>query len=352
MDAESIWIYHERQEALLCGQHALNNLAQSPTAFTVSQLSNIAHQLDQLERRVMEPSAVYAPSSNVDAQGNFSIQVLKAALEQQYGIGLPHLSVALQTVKDITDIQGFLCHKSDHWFAIREIGGRYWNLNSFNERPISVSHFQLAKEMEQWQSQGYTIFGIPNGLPKGGTKLAATTNSGNWHRMSDLIVGKSTEKDPWEGLVGRGMRLDGGHRDNNTNAKTATTSGSSTNGFLSQEEEELQRALQASLLDASVQQQAQHFATLTVPEEPPAGTKGSCRLQIRLAQPHNQRLVRRFMESDQVKVIYAHVLQQVPDEQRKLELRFGFPPKDLQPYASQTIAEAKLAGESIQGRYV
>ena len=38
---DSIWIYHERQEALLCGQHALNNLAQRPV-FSPYQLSQIA----------------------------------------------------------------------------------------------------------------------------------------------------------------------------------------------------------------------------------------------------------------------------------------------------------------------
>ena len=39
-------IYHERQEALLCGQHALNNLVQSNT-FDVHGLSEIAHQVSK-----------------------------------------------------------------------------------------------------------------------------------------------------------------------------------------------------------------------------------------------------------------------------------------------------------------
>ena len=110
-------------------QHALNNLAQRPV-FAVAQLSNIAHHLDQLERRVLEPSAASQPSSNIDTAGNFSIQVLKEALHETFGSSLPHLSVALQQQeqsRDITELQGFLCHKSDHWFAIRQIGGRFWN---------------------------------------------------------------------------------------------------------------------------------------------------------------------------------------------------------------------------------
>ena len=42
------WIYHERQEALLCGQHALNNLVQA-CIFSADVLAEIAYQLDQLE---------------------------------------------------------------------------------------------------------------------------------------------------------------------------------------------------------------------------------------------------------------------------------------------------------------
>lgn len=42
------WIYHEKQQALLCGQHALNNLVQA-NAFSAGQLAEIAYQLDQME---------------------------------------------------------------------------------------------------------------------------------------------------------------------------------------------------------------------------------------------------------------------------------------------------------------
>jgi len=49
------WIYHERQEALLCGQHALNNLVQA-SRFTPGSLADIAHQLDQLELNFMAES--------------------------------------------------------------------------------------------------------------------------------------------------------------------------------------------------------------------------------------------------------------------------------------------------------
>ena len=49
------WIYHERQEALLCGQHALNNLVQD-CVFTPVALAEIAQQLDQMELTFMAES--------------------------------------------------------------------------------------------------------------------------------------------------------------------------------------------------------------------------------------------------------------------------------------------------------
>ena len=51
------WIYHERQESLLCGKHALNNLLQvsddDDNSFTVVSLQQIAERLDQIERELL-----------------------------------------------------------------------------------------------------------------------------------------------------------------------------------------------------------------------------------------------------------------------------------------------------------
>lgn len=52
MSSSTVWIYHERQEALLCGQHALNNLVQG-LEFSPGTLAEIAHQLDQMELTYM-----------------------------------------------------------------------------------------------------------------------------------------------------------------------------------------------------------------------------------------------------------------------------------------------------------
>ena len=66
---------------MLCGLHCINALLQGPIFDEVS-LSQIAIQLDQEERQLMggENSHMFAESSNVANDGNYSIQVLSKAL--------------------------------------------------------------------------------------------------------------------------------------------------------------------------------------------------------------------------------------------------------------------------------
>lgn len=278
-------------------------------------------------------------STNVDEAGNFSIQVLKAALQEQYHLVLDYLTEEVLQGKDITEMQGFICHKSDHWFALRNIGGRFWNLNSTTERPEAVSHFALAKEMQQTRKLGYTIFAIPSGLPPAGRKQG---NAGkNWHRMSDLVKGKSTQSDPWENLTGRGMRLDG-----SSPGGGGGDSGVAIEGLT--EDEQIAMAMQQSLEPCAPVVARSVTEDYAVPEEPPKGEKGSCRIQLKM--PDGSRLVRAFRMTDPVGGIYALVSSKC--DGRPFKLMSGFPPKDLSGVKDTSIAEAGLAGESIQGRYV
>jgi ataxin-3 len=388
VDPDKIWIYHERQESSLCGQHALNNLAQAPI-FSYHQLASIAGRLDQLELQFLKPkpgsndnkdylARLAQGSENVDGAGNFSIQVLTAALEQEYGVTLPHLSQQdLLNDTDITDVQGFMCHKLNHWFAIRQVGGRFWNLDSMKELPIAVSHFKLATAMQTWAAEGYTIFCVKQGLPVGGVKLnasAASSNqnkgagAGNWHKMANLLQGNHTAADPWQG-VGSGMRLDGG----NTSGKpaAATNTGATNNngaGFMASasaagmtEDEQLQMALQASMEPASAPAPtAAASAPMArvvseslppVPPEPKAGQPGTVRIQFRLpCLP--KACVRRFDETDSVLCVYAYCQEKLANGNKPLQLKYGFPPQDLASQQDETIGSAGLGGQSLTGRYL
>jgi ataxin-3 len=245
---------------------------------------------------------------------------------QYYGITLPHIHTTRH--QDAATMQGFICHRHDHWFCIRNIAGRFWDLNSTRALAEPISHFKIATSMDAWTKEGYTIFAVQGGLPSVGQKPGGETKAasdGNWHLMSDLLKGNATAKDPFTDLVGRGMRLDGG--------------GGAANS--ENEMDDLQRALQASLRES--------VPLPPVPPEPPANAAGSVRLQLKL--PNGERLVRRFLESDSVLAVYAVVKDMSPNA-GALNLRVGFPPRDMSHLQGLTIGQAGLKGESIQGRYV
>merc|ERR1711935_90095 len=97
--------------------------------------------------------------------------------------------------------------------------------------------------------------------------------------------------------------------------------------------------------------------TATMPEEivrltsqPAKGTPDVANIQFRL--PNGTRSIRRFLKSDSVAMVYAYVESATIDGQgTRLDLRFGFPPKDLLSMQEKTIGEANLAGEAIQCRF-
>jgi Ataxin-3 len=282
-------------------------------------------------------------SHNVDQSGNFSIEVLRAALRSHYGLELPSIRQAgvAEGVGDVTQMEGFICNKQAHWFAIRLINGRFWNLNSTKEQPEIISHFNLAKDIQSLVADGYSVFVVPTGLPAPCISKAQRGRGKPefWWREHDLVKGKGRAAingatDPWKD-VGSGQRLDG-------------RAGSSNNDLGDMTEDEMLQMALAASLDTTVGTAKDALPVLTA--EPPAGSD-SVRIQFRL--PGGNRAVRRFLIADQVKMLYSFVNSEAKDGLgRNLELRFGFPPKDLLPLANKTIGDVSLAGENIQCRWL
>jgi len=376
------WIYHERQQAQLCGQHALNNLLQMQ-AFSPDSLARIAHELDQVELSYMSAGnqngvaskdflrRVAEGSANVDASGNFSIEVLRSALLRQFQLTLVNTMQENIRNVEITNFDGFICNKQSHWFAIRKINGRYWNLNSMIERPEQISHFKLAAEVEGLRNAGYSVFCVAEaGCLPAECKDESELTSGRgqkefWWRESDLIAGTGSRgySNPWSN-VGNGMRLDGKPATGSSSAGVGG-GGEGSGGYTVEglsEEEMLQIAMSESL-----QQQPPPPPTTTIaqssnwdvdyyemdlPPEPEVGTVGAVRIQFRL--PDGKRVTRRFLKSDSVKILFAFVHRHLLNEgcgRRIFELKAGFPPKDLLSLCDLTIEKANLSGESIQCRY-
>jgi len=284
-------------------------------------------------------------SGNVDPQGNFSIEVLRAALRSRYDLDLPNVKAKRisESLADVTEMEGFICNKSDHWFAIRMINGRFWNLNSMEERPQIISHFKLATEIAGYQNSGYTVFCVLDGLPPA-CNTAAQRRQGlseYWWKEKDLVIGKgkgaaTAATDLWSN-VGSGMRLDGKSTNTNENIIDGLT-----------EDEMMQMALTASL-EAARMSKAEETAILTA--EPNKETPNTANIQFRL--PNGSRSVRRFLKTELVSMLYSYVENESNASScKRLELRSGFPPKDLKSMQTKTIGEANLSGEAVHCRFV
>ncbi len=148
-------LYFEKQSANLCGQHCLNNLMQAPR-FSLDNLMMVARQLDQEERSLLDDDSEFE-STNVDESGNFSLQVLRVSLNS-YGILLTdsqHKSVASSDI-DLSKVEAFVCNLQEHWFTIRKIEGKWFNLNSLYSSPRHVTDFYLNAYMAQLRGEGYS----------------------------------------------------------------------------------------------------------------------------------------------------------------------------------------------------
>ena len=257
-----------------------------------------------------------------------------------------HLSSIVPCYRHRTEIEGFICNRAAHWFAIRKINDRYYNLNSTLDRPEIISHFKLAAEMEALQAAGYSVFCVLEPLPPP-CSSEAQMDMGlpqYWWKEEDLLSGKTNAmtraNDPWKD-VGSGRRLDGG-------SSSAGIGGGGNNDLSGLSEEEMLAMAMSASLEQHAAPTTKSERSYELTDEPADGTPGTCKIQFRL--PDGTRQVRRFLETDLVGVIYAFVSSKC--SKQSVELRSGFPPKDISEKKESTIQQANLAGEMIQGRYV
>jgi hypothetical protein len=220
----------------------------------------------------------------------------------------------------------------------------------------------LAAEIESLRNEGYSVFCVVEigALPeecKNETELAQRASKEFWWSESDLLNGTGIRghANPW-GDVGSGMRLDGQSTASASGGNRGASS-ANANGVIDidglTEDEMIQLAMSASLQPGSEKNQSSasllDLSTVMVTPEPAQGAEGAVRIQFRL--PDGKRLTRRFLKSESVKVLAAFVQEECPPDGKALEMRAGFPPKDISPLYGDTIEVAKLAGDSIQCRY-
>jgi len=172
-------IFHEKQEGQLCAQHALNALLQG-SYFTAVDLSMIANELDEEERKRMEEGGtdtqdyrdfMNSKSHNMDDSGFFSVQVIARALRGVWNLDMIPFNRRGDPVADCarcdpTTAKAFICNQQEHWFTIRKIGMQWFNLNSLFSGPELVSDTYLSLLLTQLQQEGYSIFVVAGVLPE------------------------------------------------------------------------------------------------------------------------------------------------------------------------------------------
>ncbi len=159
-------VYHEKQESdRLCGVHTINSLLQGPF-FDPFQLSEIAINLDKMERSLYDPLYSHKQSGNVDLDGNYNIQVLTSALKK-HNVDIVPLknSEAVKFLKEDMDMEALIFNSSTHWYTIRKIDNIWFNLNSTNKTPEIISDFYLSAYIKGTEQIGYSNFLVKN-MPK------------------------------------------------------------------------------------------------------------------------------------------------------------------------------------------
>ena len=179
-------IYWEKQTLALCGHHSLNALLQGPHVST-ADLQKIANQLDDEERKLLggRLKDENGPSENVDVNtGNYSLQVLDRALERTFQLKLT--SVFKRTeLNEAAKNKAFLLNAHQHWFAIREIRGQWWNLNSQLAAPSKVNG-EIVWYLESMIQRGTQVFAVVGALPQAHEIFGQKDGEyGNWIAESE-----------------------------------------------------------------------------------------------------------------------------------------------------------------------
>lgn len=127
-------IFHERQQGRYCAVHAVNNLAQEHTS-SVAEFERVAEELERAHKGVLDSSE----SSRQELRGvggHYSADVLIKVLAI-HGYSVRFFHAAGDDAPEVSEklLEGFIVNRNDHWFAIKEIEGKYYNLDSTQPFP-------------------------------------------------------------------------------------------------------------------------------------------------------------------------------------------------------------------------
>jgi len=138
-------------------------------------------------------------SSNVDDSGNFSVTVLKEALNRWGKVDLTtEKELVEKALSNPTDssVEAFLLNHDAHWLSIRRLKiaggsstGTWLNLNSTLKAPEVVTDFYLREWLFQLRADGYTVFFVTGKLPAPIIGRSARDAPNSWHESLSIISG-------------------------------------------------------------------------------------------------------------------------------------------------------------------
>lgn len=121
-------MYFERQKSLLCGLHALNNIA-GTQMFTKKQLNEIGQLLQEGERKLQYDEPVGADIYYNPDSGYYHVDVLKEALTD---MGF-HIYRYREAPDNLIGADAILLWQGGHWLALKLINGEWWVRDSLRK---------------------------------------------------------------------------------------------------------------------------------------------------------------------------------------------------------------------------
>lgn len=204
----------------------------------------------------------------------------------------------------------------------------------------------MAAELEALQQSGYSVFCVVEvgKLPTPCSSAEERDARGlpeYWWNEADLIHGKGNGKVSWENF-GSGIRL------NSKSSSNQTVNDSAIVGMT--DEEMLQMAMEASMQNEQQKSEVDIKAKVELTPEPSLGEEGVVRVRFRL--PDNKLVTRRFFKTDLVDLFYVFVDKCCHSQDKKLEMRAGYPLNDVKAFLGKTIEAANLAGEVVHCQHL
>jgi len=320
------YIYHEKQDSALCAVHTLNNLLQGQY-YSAVDLMNIAQELDAKEKVLMQELGndtnefrkyMSEESGNVGVDGNFSVEVIKKALIVFNLISTPlnHPEMKEASLQPQRE-NGFICNLSNHWFPIRNLNGKFWDLNSLHKQPVYLSEIYLGAFLKQLQVEGYTIYVVRGSFPE----IYRENDNRNWVLAPTGTNNRQNNNNNEEDDLAKAIAASLGDKNKNNNSSSnkqpESPWGSNLHslkslndpivvdsGFGDDDDDDLARAIALSRTTAEEERETKRRKPnpSDVPDEPLTTETELTNIMVRL--PTGKKVGRRFRQSNKLEDVF------------------------------------------------